>query len=194
LSKTLAPIILASQSPRRRELLKTLTDYFETITSEAKEIINLKKPPIENAKDLAEKKMEWVAKVNPGRFIIAADTVVAFNSIVLGKPKDENDAIRILRLLSSHSHQVITGIAAKGPGVDRFIEAGVSTVKFKILADDQIRDYVLTGEPMDKAGAYAIQGKGSELIDFYEGSYSNIVGLPLEIVKPLLINTGYLIR
>ncbi len=188
----MTPIILASQSPRRRELLKTLTDHFEIIVSEAIEVVDIERSPIENVKNLSEKKMEWVANNNPGRFVIGADTVVAFDNEILGKPKDEKDACRILRLLSGRLHQVITGVAAVGPGIDRFIHAEVSTVQFKTLTDDQIIDYVATGEPMDKAGAYAIQGKGVEMIEFHEGSYSNIVGFPLEIVKPLLIDAGYL--
>lgn len=192
MSKTLAPIILASQSPRRRELLKSLTNHFETIVSEAEEIIDIKKPPIEIVKNLAEKKLQWVAKNNPGRFVIGADTVVALESKVFGKPKDENDAFRILRLLSGQMHQVITGVAAVGPGIEDFVKADISKVKFKVLSEKQINDYISTGEPMDKAGAYAIQGKGAELIEFHEGSYSNIVGLPLEIVKSLLTSAGYL--
>ena len=183
---------MASQSPRRRELLKTLTSHFETIVSQAEEIIDLEKSPTENVKVLAEKKMEWVAKNNPGRFIIGADTVVALDNEILGKPKDQKDAYRILQLLSGNLHEVITGVAAIGPGIDRFIQAEISKVKFKILTDRQIKDYIATGEPMDKAGAYAIQGKGAELMEFYEGSYSNIVGFPLEMVKPLLIRAGYL--
>ncbi len=186
------PIILASQSPRRRELLKTLTSHFEVMVSEAEEIIDQKKSPIENVQNLAEKKMVWVAKSNPGRFVIGADTVVAFDDEILGKPEDEKDACRILRLLSGNLHQVITGVAAAGPGINDFVQAEVSIVQFKTLTDDQISDYVATGEPMDKAGAYAIQGKGAELIESHKGSYSNIVGFPLEIVKPLLIRAGYL--
>ena len=192
MSKTLPPIILASQSPRRYELLKTLTSNFEVMVSQAEEIVDLEKSPIENVKDLAEAKMEWVEKNNRGRFVIGADTVVAFGDEILGKPKDQKDACRILRLLSGNLHQVITGVAALGPGINGFVQAETSTVQFKALADDQIRDYVETGEPMDKAGAYGIQGKGAKLIEFHKGSYSNIVGFPLEIVKPLLIRAGYL--
>jgi septum formation protein len=188
----LPPIILASQSPRRYELLKTLTSNFEVMVSEAEEIVDIEKSPIENVKDLAEKKVEWIEKSNRGRLVIGADTVVAFGDEILGKPKDQKDACRILRFLSGNFHQVITGVAAIGPGINNFVQVEVSTVQFKTLTEDQISDYVATGEPMDKAGAYAIQGKGGELIEFHNGSYSNIVGFPLEIVKPLLIRAGYL--
>ena len=192
MSKTLPPIILASQSPRRYELLKTLTSNFEVMVSEAEEIVDLEKSPIENVKNLAQKKVEWIEKSNCGRFVIGADTVVAFGDEILGKPKDQKDACRILRFLSGNLHQVITGVAAVGPGINSFVYAEISTVQFKTLTEDQIIDYVATGEPMDKAGAYAIQGKGLDLIESHKGSYSNIVGFPLEIVQPLLIRAGYL--
>jgi len=192
LSKTLPPIILASQSPRRRELLKTLTSYFEVIVSHAEEVIDREISPIENVRDLAKKKMEWVAEKYPNRFVIGADTIVALGDEILGKPQDQEDACRILQFLSGKLHQVITGVAALGPGIDDFVQEEISTVQFKTLTNDQIKDYVASGESMDKAGAYAIQGKGSGLIEFHEGSRSNIVGFPLEIVKPLLIRAGYL--
>jgi septum formation protein len=118
LSKTLPPIILASQSPRRRELLKTLTSHFEIIVSGAEEIIDLERSPIENVRDLAKKKMEWVAAKHPNRFVIGADTIVALGDEILGKPQDQEDACRILHFLSGKLHQVITGVAAIGPGID----------------------------------------------------------------------------
>jgi len=186
------PIILASQSPRRRELIKNLTSHFEVIASEVEEIIDREKTPIENAKNLAKIKMEWVSELYPKRFVIGADTIVALEGEILGKPQNEEDACRILRFLSGKSHQVITGISAVGPGMDFFVKEEISTVQFKILTNDQIDKYVATGEPIDKSGAYAIQGRGAKLIEYYKGSYSNIVGFPLEIVKPLLSNAGYL--
>ena len=192
MSKTLTPLVLASQSPRRHELLRSLMDHFEIIPSKSEEVVNNEKSPEENVCSLAEQKMRWVEEQNPDRFIIAADTLVALGNVILGKPKDEADACRILRLLSGNDHQVMTGIAAVGPGFDKYVQAEVSTVKFKSLSDDQIKKYVAGGEPMDKAGAYAIQGEGAKLIEFQKGSFSNIVGFPLEIVKPLLTKMGYL--
>ena len=182
-------IILASQSPRRIELLKEITTRFEVIPSAVEETIDPQRTPLENAIDLAVKKAQWVARNNKGRFVLGADTLVVLDGEVIGKPSDRNDAHRILRRLSGREHQVITGVAIVNDST--FKDAAVSTVSIKPLTDEEISRYIDTGEPMDKAGAYAIQGKGAFMVSHYQGSFTNIVGLPIETVKELLQKSGY---
>jgi septum formation protein len=182
-------VILASRSPRRIELLKEIIPNFEVIPSSVEEIFQSDLSPRDNAIAVAYAKALDVSKNHPGHFIIGADTIVVLNNEIIGKPRDADDARNILKRLSGKRHQVITGVVVilKGPMKD----AGVSDVNIRVLNDDEIARYVETGEPMDKAGAYAIQGKGAFMVDSYSGSYSNIVGLPLDTVKTLLREAGY---
>lgn len=184
-------IILASQSPRRAELLAGLTKNFEVVPSPMDEIIHPERTPEENALAVARDKALWVAQRHPGCIVIGADTIVVLDGNIIGKPKDEADASRILKSLSGRQHRVITGVVVIDPRQNLFQEAAISTVNIKPLTDEEIASYIRTGEPMDKAGAYAIQGKGAFMVRSYEGSYSNIVGLPLETVKILLRQAGY---
>jgi septum formation protein len=182
-------IILASQSPRRIELLRQITTRFEVIPSAIEEIIDPQRTPLENAVDLAVQKAQWVARKHKGRLVLGADTLVVLDGDVIGKPADRNDALRILRRLSGREHQVITGVAIVNDSI--FKDAAVSTVCVKPLTDEEISRYVDTGEPMDKAGAYAIQGEGAFMVSRYQGSFTNIVGLPVETVRDLLRKSGY---
>lgn len=184
-------ILLASQSPRRSELLKSIHISFEIDPPLIDEIIREDYSPVENVLSIAETKARWVAERNKNKFIIGADTIVVLENKIIGKPTDINDARRILELLSGKRHEVITGVTVLNPQGNCFPSASVSQVKIKTLTSNEIREYIETGEPMDKAGAYAIQGKGSTLVESWSGSWSNIVGLPVETVKSLLATAGY---
>ncbi len=180
--------ILASGSPRRKELLGDLVEKFTIIPSLADENIPVTTPD-KYVKILAERKAVEVASrpENEGKIVVGADTVVAFNGEILGKPKDEEDAFRMLTALSGNTHEVYTGVcfARQTAGVWN-IETRVeqTKVRFLPLSAEWIRAYIQGGSPMDKAGAYGIQDGG--LVDFIEGSYTNVVGLPVELVKDVL--------
>ena len=182
-------VILASRSPRRFELLKKIVPNFDVIPSSADEIFQSELSPRENAIAVACAKALAVSKNHPGQFVIGADTIVVLNDEIIGKPKDADDARNILKRLSGKQHRVITGVVVVHS--EPMKDAGVSEVNIRLLNDDEINRYVETGEPLDKAGAYAIQGKGAFMVDSYSGSYPNIVGLPLDIVKTLLERAGY---
>lgn len=183
-------LILASQSPRRLELLKQITDQFETVPSLVEEKLNYGLCPEENARTLARAKAERVAKNYPHCWIIGADTLVTMDQEMFEKPVDVSDAQRILRRLSGREHHVITGICVVSPGktLDKVV---TSKVRFKSLSQEEISSYIQTDEPMDKAGAYAIQGKGSFMIRDFSGSHSNIIGLPIDELKILLKKTSF---
>ncbi len=183
-------LILASQSPRRLELLRQITDQFEVVPSSVEEKLDPGLRPEENAKLLARAKAESVAKNYPDSWVIGADTLVALHQEILEKPVDVPDALRMLSRLSGKEHRVMTGICVVSPGktLDKSV---TSKVRFKSLTAEEISNYVLTGEPMDKAGAYAIQGKGSFMVRDFSGSKSNIIGLPIDELKILLIKTGF---
>lgn len=180
-------IVLASSSPRRKEILEKYIDNFEIVTSEVKEIIMPDDDPIQLTMALAFQKAESVAKkIDYPALIIAADTVVYLNKI-LGKPKDEEDAYEILNSLSGKIHYVISGISIYDTiSETKVIDYEITKVKFRELQSEKIIKYIETGEVMDKAGAYAIQGYGEILVDWIEGSYSNIVGLPITKLDKLL--------
>ncbi len=144
--------------------------------------------PQDNALLLAREKALEVARRRPGHWVLGADTLVVLEDTLLGKPVDGSDARAILKRLSGRAHQVITGVALVNDSVLQ--EAAVSHVVLHPLTEKQIDDYINTGEPLDKAGAYAIQGKGRAVVASYSGSYSNIVGLPLETVRRLLEKAG----
>lgn len=182
--KTSPPVILASQSPRRIELLKELVTDFQVIPSSVEETLRADLSPEENATHLAMEKARSVAARHPGHLVIGADTLVALHGEIIGKPRDADDARRILGRLSGREHQVITGVAVVFDHA--FQAAAVSHVTFHPLSEKQIAEYVATGEPLDKAGAYAIQGIGASLVAAHQGSHSNIVGLPLDTLKKLL--------
>lgn len=184
-----APAILASQSPRRIELLKQIIGNFRVIPSEVDEVCLPNLSPEENAVSLGRQKADWVADRHPGHWVIGADTLIVLDDEIIGKPTDAEDACQILRRLSGREHKVITGMAIIHSNTSS--AATVSRVRFKSLTETEIVSYVNSGEPMDKAGAYAIQGKGSSLIEGYDGSYSNIIGLPIDELKDLLCKAGF---
>jgi septum formation protein len=178
------PVILASQSPRRIELLKTVIKNFRIVPSKIDEVCDINLSPEENAILLGRKKAAWVAKEHPHNLVIGADTMVVLENKIIGKPTDAENARQILKQLSGQEHKVITGVAVVHLKI--FSAVSISHVRIKALTQNEINSYVESGEPMDKAGAYAIQGEGSFLVESYSGSYSNIIGLPMDLLKDLL--------
>ena len=178
-------LILASGSPRRKEILSYLNIPFEVIVSSFEEKIDENKSLEEEIKRLSIGKATTVFKGNKDAIVIGADTIVTINSKVLGKPKDKEDAYQMLKLLSGNKHTVITGVTIiSKEKADTF--ASLSDVYFNRLTDEEIKGYIATNEPMDKAGAYAIQGVGSKFINKIDGDYYAIMGLPInEIYKRL---------
>ena len=171
-------IILASSSPRRRELIELLNCPFEVCVKEIDELIDKTFSPEENVQRLARLKAEAIANKYKAHWIIGADTMVCLDEHILGKPHDEIEAAKMLKLLSGKIHRVITGVAlVKEDEVINFFET--TYVKMKQLSDAEIEWYIATKEPMDKAGAYGIQGKGAVFIERIEGDYYNVVGLPI---------------
>lgn len=171
-------IVLASASPRRRELMQLITDSFEIRVSDAEEKTEDGLSPAETVCTLAQLKAAAVYNKNEDEIIIAADTVVAVDGNILGKPKDRSDAAEMLKELSGRKHSVYTGVCIKTTDTEKVFYV-CSDVYFYQLTEDEINDYILTGEPDDKAGAYGIQGKGSLLVEKIDGDYFNIVGLPV---------------
>ncbi|MCD7826997.1 MAG: Maf family protein [Clostridiales bacterium] len=171
-------IILASGSPRRRELLTLAGIEFKVVKSDTEEILPDGISPDEAVRLLAKEKALDVLKQYPDEIILAADTVVAVDGKILVKPKDSEDAFSMLQMLSGRVHGVYTGVCIMSRDkTDLFTE--MTEVEFYPLTDSEIHEYVETGEPMDKAGAYGIQGKGSLLVKSIKGDYFNVVGLPL---------------
>ena len=180
-------LILASKSPRRYELLKQVGFDFEVIPSRVVEDFVQKESPQEHVIRLAEAKARDVAKGYPGCWVIAADTIVTINGSILGKPKNREDAMEMLRRLSGQDHWVLTGFSVCHLGKGKSDKEAVQTaVRVKTLTPAEMEWYVETGEPFDKAGGYAIQGIGSFMIESIRGSYTNVVGLPLcELIQML---------
>jgi septum formation protein len=176
------PVVLASGSPRRRQLLAELIPDFEILVADADEEPILGEDPWQLATRLAELKAKLVHTLRPQSLVIGGDTVVTYDDEgwkLLAKPDDPDHACRMLRALSGRDHKVITGVCVAWPnGVRTFSDT--STVTFRKLNEEEIRAYVAGGEPMDKAGAYAIQGGAAPFVERFEGSLSNIIGLPLE--------------
>ena len=183
-------IILASASPRRRELLSLLGVPFEIDAPQVDEHTDLGATAAVQA--LARRKALASAQAQPGRVILAADTLVAIDDVPLGKPADKADAFRMLRLLSGRTHHVSTGVCCVA--ADGALHSGVdvSEVRFTEMGDEDIRAYIATGEPMDKAGAYALQGIAGQWIEEVRGTPSGIIGLPLPLTRRLLRACGVL--
>ena len=180
-------IILASSSPRRRELMATAGQEFEVIVRDVDETIPEGTAPGDAAKMTAKKKALAVAAEYPDCIVIGADTIVVAGKKILGKPDGKADACAMLRMLSGIEHEVITGVCIVcGEKEENFDQ--VSKVKFYDLTDEEIEAYVATNEPADKAGAYGIQGRGCTLVEKIEGDYFNIVGLPVARVVRSLKN------
>jgi septum formation protein len=178
-------LILASSSPRRAELLSAAGIPFEVVPVNIDESIQRLEPPGDHVRRLAREKAEVVFAQHPDRVVLGADTIVLVGGEMMGKPQDPADATRMLRLLSGREHEVLTGVAivsTRGAAV----EVAKTRVWVNPLTEAEIADYVATREPLDKAGAYGIQGLGSKFIDRIQGSYSNVVGLPVALVYRLL--------
>lgn len=176
-------IILASTSPRRKEILKKIGIPFEIIPTNYEEDMTLDLPPAELVKHLSQNKAKEVTKTQKNTIIIAADTIIAFKNQILGKPKSKQDAINTLKKLSNNNHSVFTGFTIIDTETNKSISRSVETkVFFKNLSDETITNYVASGEPLDKAGSYAIQSLGAVLVDKIEGDYFNIMGLPLSVL------------
>jgi len=184
-------LILASRSPRRSELLRSLGLDFEVSPSKVDEITDPERSPEQNATNIARDKARWVARQNPGSYVLGADTMVVLDQEIIGQPTDEEDAYRILSKLAGKLHRVITGVVLIAPETEEYETVVVSTVTLKSISENEIRSYIETEEPLDKAGAYAIQGEGSFLVESWDGSYSNIVGLPLEALVDLFQQAGF---
>ena len=184
-------MILASNSQRRQEILKDAGFNFRVITSNIEEISD-KENVIERILDIAEKKLEQIAKNNVNEFILAADTVVELDKNIFGKPKDREEAFKFLKLLSGKIHKVITAYVFKNISKNILIrEVVISEVKFFDLDDEIINWYLDTGEPFDKAGAYGIQGYGRVLVEKIDGDYYSIMGFPISNFLKNLRKIGY---
>jgi septum formation protein len=184
-------LILASESPRRHELLKKVGLDFDVIPSRIEETFRRNESPKDHVLRLAEAKALDVAKQFPNRWVIAADTIVYVDRSILGKPRDRKEAIKMLRKLSGKEHWVLTGFSVRHLENGKEDQKAVRTaVTVKPLKAAEIEWYVRTGEPFDKAGGYAIQGIGSFMIESIHGSYTNVVGLPLCELMGMLNRLG----
>jgi septum formation protein len=179
-------LILASASPRRAELLSSAGFEFEVVPAEVDETPHEGEAPEAYTLRVAREKARHVARRRPGpdAVVLAADTEVVVDGRILGKPADPDDARRMLRLLSGETHDVLTAVVVVG--IRESAEVVTSRVRFTPLTERDIDWYVGTGEPMGKAGGYAIQGRGARFIDRIEGSWSNVVGLPVATVHRLI--------
>ena len=181
-------LVLASASPRRRELLSLTGSPFISDAPETDETCTL--PPREAVAELSRRKAFAGAALHPGCVILAADTLVSVDDTALGKPKDEEDAFRMLRLLSGRWHQVYTGVTVISASGDSFTGVDATDVHFCTMTDEEIRRYIASKEPMDKAGSYAVQGAAGLWIDELRGSHTNVIGLPLSLTRELLEKSG----
>jgi septum formation protein len=185
----LPPLVLASASPRRRALLEQLGIPLRIDPAHLDENVRPGEPAERYVVRLAREKAESVHARHPGDTVLAADTSVVLDGAVLGKPADAAEALEMLQALSGRRHQVMTAVAVAGKG-DRLVTAAVT---FAPASEAALRWYVSTGEPMDKAGAYAVQGIGGFLVERIEGSHSAVVGLPLVETVALLRESGYVL-
>jgi septum formation protein len=184
-------IILASSSPRRKELLEGLGLTFHIHPSHVDESVPVTTPPAEVVKILALRKALSVASQFDEGLVIGSDTIVVLGEIILGKPKDEDDAFSMLQRLQGNEHRVFSGIAVVDVASGKSVAAYQETkVIMRPLAPEEIRDYIATGEPLDKAGAYAIQGIGATLVEGIVGDYFTVVGLPLGLLAKTLRQFG----
>lgn len=179
--KGLKNLILASASPRRKELLQQTNIPFDIVVSTIEEIVDPTLTPQEVVISLANQKATDVANQYRNSVVLGSDTIVVHNNEILGKPRDESDAFRMLKLLSGATHDVMTGVAIVSE--EKTVTFAVTTqVTFWELTDDEIHRYIATKEPMDKAGSYGIQGKGCLFVKEIQGDYFSVVGLPISKV------------
>jgi len=179
-------IVLGSGSPRRLRLLGETGIPFEQIVPQVPEVMSQLEKPFPFALRMAETKATWVAsKIDPEHLVIGCDTIVVHNDKVLGKPEDANEARKILRRLSGSCHVVCTALALSLKQKIVTSDYELTSVKFNEVTDRQIAQYVISGEPLDKAGAYGIQGMGAFLVDSIEGRLDNVIGLPRNLLERL---------
>lgn len=193
----LPKLVLASASPRRRELLKSLGLAFEVRPVDLDETPRAGEEPRDYVRRLAIEKA--AGRAAAGELVLAADTVVVVAGELLGKPRDAYDAARMLRTIAGRAHTVLTGVALSAPAEDlrpcaRAVAVDSSRVQMAPLSDEEIAWYVATGEPMDKAGSYAVQGLGALFVAAIDGNYTNVVGLPLPLTYRLFAELGYDLR
>jgi septum formation protein len=214
-------LILASASPRRADLLRSAGIDFDVIHADVDESVLPGETPEQHVRRLADAKARAVLAKAGARPVLGADTVVVVDGQILGKPRNDGDARRMLRLLSGRQHVVMTGVCllnSAGPAkaghdeqggspakaahyeqrggpaeAGHYVQVTVTTVEFAVLTDAEIDEYVASGEPADKAGAYAVQGRASRFVTRIDGSYSNVVGLPVDVVYRLCKLAGLLI-
>ena len=186
----MARIILASASPRRRELLNLIGLDHEVRPADVNESLLPNEQPVPHAERLARAKALTVAETEPAAIVIGSDTIVVVDGEILGKPSDEADAHRMLRALSGREHRVVTAVAVAFTGE---IVSSVEEVQvtFRRLTDTEIADYIATGEPMDKAGSYGIQGYGATIVAKVDGDFFAVMGLPLLRLVTLLKQVGF---
>jgi septum formation protein len=182
-------LVLASASPRRAEILRASGWPFEALAANIDESRHDHEDATTYVERVARAKAEVVMPRVPGATVVGADTVVVVDGMILGKPADEEDARRMLQLLQGRWHQVLTGVAVFNGNVNQpRVSHEVTEVKFAVMNEDEVSWYVATGEPMDKAGAYAIQGLGARFIKGIKGDYSNVVGLPVRLLYELIVS------
>jgi septum formation protein len=182
-------VVLASSSPRRRQLLDLIGIAHEVRPANIDETMRPREAPRRHAERLAREKASAIAMRDPDLITIGADTIVVVNRKVLGKPRDHDDAARMLTMLSGREHMVITAVAvSRGRKLRSAVEE--VRVRFRRLRDDEIEAYIATGEPMDKAGAYGIQGYGATIVERIEGDYFAVMGLPIVRLIGLLRDVG----
>ena len=178
-------MILASSSPRRRELLQQIGVRFEVDAADIDETPLAGEAAVAYVERMALEKARTVAARHPDEVVLGSDTSVIFQNAILGKPENDADAVSTLKKLSGATHQVLSAVALVSGKQSRVLSVATQ-VRFRELSDDEIRRYVATGEPADKAGSYGIQGVGAILVAAIEGSYSSVVGLPLTETAALL--------
>jgi septum formation protein len=183
-------LILASSSPRRKEILSLLGLPFDVVSSEVREIFKPGRLPADEAGHWAIEKARAVHRRYPDAVVIGSDTVIDLDGLTIGKPIDQNDAMRILILLAGRTHIVTTAVAVVfADGRERFA-VEMTGVRMRKVSNEALLRYIATGEPMDKAGAYSLQGEGRELIESIEGDFLSAVGLPLRAAAGLLVEAG----
>lgn len=190
MSKGKQVLILASSSPRRQQLLRDAGIEIEVRPAHVTEERTTGEDPVQYACRLAREKALAVARNFPGRYVLGADTIVVVDDEVLEKPRNAEDAARMLRLLSGRAHHVTTGVSLIDPSGRSDTRFSTARVHFRKLEEAEIQRYIESGEPMDKAGAYAIQGGAAAWVHHVEGEYENVVGLPLSLVKEMLREEG----
>jgi septum formation protein len=183
-------LILASDSPRRKEILSLLGLPFEAVSPGIEETVRQDRPPADEAADWAVEKARAVHRRHSDAIVIGSDTLIDLDGRSIGKPADREDAVRILSLLSGRAHTVVTAVAVIHPNTDERVAVEKTAVRMRPSSREVLARYAATGEPLDKAGGYSLQGEGRQLIESLDGDYLSAVGLPLRTLNRLLIEAG----